>query len=99
MNQEKYRGIPKKWRNNEASYNLENQYIDWSEIGVAPTPGYTGWFQDDYIGTTRSTVKVHYISKLYYSTQAFYKDFALRDFRVTFWSSGILEENKISVDL
>jgi hypothetical protein len=71
----------------------------YPEIGVAPTPGYTGWFQDDYIGTTRSTVKVHYISKLYYSTQAFYKDFALRDFRVTFWSSGILEENKISVDL
>jgi hypothetical protein len=99
MNQEKYRGIPKKWRNNEASYNLENQYIDWNEIGVAPTPGYTGWFQDDYIGTTRNTVKVHYISKLYYSSQAFYKDFALRDFRVTFWSSGILEENKISVDL
>ena len=99
MNQEKYRGLPKKWRNNEASYNLENQYIDWSEIGVYPTPGYTGWFQDDYIGTTRSTVKIHYISKLYYSTQAFYKDFALGDFKVTFWSSGILEENKITVDL
>ncbi len=99
MNQEKYRGIPKKWRNNEASYNLENQYIDWSEIGVIPTPGYTGSFQDDYIGTTRKTVKIHYINKLYYSSQEFYKDFGLGDFKVTFWSSGILEENKISVDL
>ncbi len=100
MNQEKYRGtFKKKWRNNEASYSIVNQYIDWSETGVSPAPGYVGSFSDEYIGTTRKTVRVHYIDRLYYANEPFNVDFSLRDFKVEFWSSGIGESYKVSLDL
>ncbi|VAW12849.1 hypothetical protein MNBD_BACTEROID01-172 [hydrothermal vent metagenome] len=96
MNQEKHHWYG--WTNNEASYNIQNQYIDWSEIGVVPNPGYTGGFSDIYIGSTRNTIKLHYVSKTYYANTPIYYDFALSYFRATFWSSGIMEANKVTID-
>ncbi len=100
MNQEKYRGtFSKKWRNNEASYNVVDQFIDWDEYGPVSAPGHMGWFEDLSVGTTRKTVKVHYISKHYRTTSSMYKNFDLWDLKATFWSSGIGEANKVHIDL